>query len=210
MERKRSTQTIEQARAAELRAHLIRKICAHITTDGVLDTSIPGLSLYRQSTCTACNSATYEPRLIVFVQGQKRIELGNTAYLCDETRFLLASVDLPVISQVTKASPEKPILTLMLKLEMPEVRRLLSEEELPVNGEPADARGMSVGVTSVELLGACSTCSTHPKTFPSSAASFSAKSSTACCAAPRAGISAASPPSVSRVTAPPKLSPGCA
>ena len=126
MERKKSAKAIEQTRAAELRSELVRKISAHITADGVLDTVIPGLSLYRQSTCTACNSATYEPRVIVFVQGQKRIELGSTTYLCDETRFLLTSVDLPVLSQVTKASPEKPILGLTIKLEMPEVRRLLS------------------------------------------------------------------------------------
>ena len=156
VERKKSAKAINQTRAAELRSELVRKICAHIAADGVLDTAIPGLSLYRQSTCTACNSATYEPRLIVFVQGQKRIELGSTTYLCDETRFLLTSVDLPVLSQVTKASPEKPILGLTIKLEMPEVRRLLSEEEFPVPGEPADARAMSVGVTSVEMLGACS------------------------------------------------------
>lgn len=124
--------------------------------DGVQETAIPGLSLYRQSTPTTCNSATYEPRLIVFVQGEKRIDLGSTAYICNESSFLLSSVDLPVLSQVTKATPQKPILGLMLKLEMPEVRRLLNEEEFSMSGEPADARGMAVGVTSVELLGACS------------------------------------------------------
>jgi len=48
---------------------------------------------------TACTSAAYEPSLVVFVQGQKRINLGKTTYLCDESNFLLTSIDLPVVSQ---------------------------------------------------------------------------------------------------------------
>jgi AraC-type transcriptional regulator N-terminus len=152
----RSAKSGHPSRLAALRAELIRKICAHIAVDGVEETNVPGLCLYRQSTPTICNSATYEPRLIVFVQGQKRIDLGSTAYICDESNFLLSAVDLPVLSQVTKATPQKPILGLMLKLEMPEVRRLLGAGEFPMPGEPADARGMAVGVSSIELLNACS------------------------------------------------------
>ncbi len=139
-----------------MRTELARKIVAHIDVEGEQATEIPGLSLYRRSAPTACTSATYEPRLIVFVQGQKRINLGRTAFLCDESTFLLTSVDLPVVSQVISATTEAPILGLLLRLEMPEVRRILSEEELPWPDEPADARGMAVGVTSVELLSACS------------------------------------------------------
>ena len=144
------------ARVAEMRAELARKIAAHMNTEGVLSTEVPGLSLYRRSTPTACNSAAYEPRLVVFVQGQKRINLGRTTYLCDERMFLLAAVDLPVVSQVVVATPEKPMLGMLLNLDMAEVRRILGEEEFPFAEEPTDARGMAVGVSSVELLDACS------------------------------------------------------
>jgi hypothetical protein len=142
--------------AEELRTELARKISAHINVEGEQATEVPGLSLYRRTAPTACTSATYEPRLIVFAQGEKRINLGRTTYLCDASKFLLSSVDLPVISQVITATPEAPILGLLLRLEMPEVRKVLSEEEFPLTEEPSDARGMAVGVTSVELLGACS------------------------------------------------------
>jgi AraC-like DNA-binding protein len=144
------------SRVVQMRTELARKIAAHINVEGVQATEMPGLSLYRQSAPTACTSATYEPRLIVFVQGKKRINVGRTTYLCDESTFLLTSVDLPVVSQVIMATPEAPILGLLLRLEMPEVRRILGEEEFPLPEEPSDARGMAVGVTSVELLGACS------------------------------------------------------
>ena len=139
-----------------MRRELAGKIAAHLSGEGVLETGVPGLSLYRQSTPTACRSAAYEPRLVVFVQGQKRINVGRTAYLCDESTFLLTSVDLPVVSQVIAATKEKPMLGLLLRLEMPEVRKILSEEGFPLPEESADARGMAMGRTSVELLSACS------------------------------------------------------
>ena len=134
----------------------MRKIAAHMTVDGVQATEIPGLSLYRQSAPTACTSAAYEPRLIVFVQGQKQINLGNATYLCGKSNFLLSSVDLPVVSQVIQATPKKPMLGILLTLAMPEVRKILSEEESLPPVEPAGARGMTVGITSAELLGAFS------------------------------------------------------
>lgn len=146
----------QPSRLVAIRTELSHKITAHIRTEGTQATNIPGLVLYRRSAPTACSSATYEPRLIVFVQGQKIISVGKTTILCDESTFLLTSIDLPVVSQVIKASQDAPILGLLLKLEMPEVRRILSEEEFALPEEVSGARGMAVGVTSVELLSACS------------------------------------------------------
>jgi AraC-like DNA-binding protein len=144
------------SRLAEVRAELARKIAAHVSVEGPFATPIPGLGLSRRTSTSACASATYVPGLVVFAQGRKRINVGKTTYLCDESNFLLTSVDLPVVSQVTSASPELPLLGLSLKLEMPEVRRILSEESFPVSVEPSNAHGMSVGISSIELLSACS------------------------------------------------------
>ena len=145
-----------RSQAVAMRAELARKIAAHIHVDGKEATGVPGLSLYRKSAPTECTSAAYEPELIVFVQGEKRINLGGTTYVCDRSTFLLTSIDLPVVSQVTKASREEPILALLLKLEMPTVREILSQEEFQVPEAVSGARGMAVGETSIELLDACS------------------------------------------------------
>src|SRR5271170_388280 len=144
-----------EVRVVAMRAELARKIAARANAEGDTFTEIPGLMLYRRSAPTACTSAAYEPSLVVFVQGQKRINVGKTTYLCDGSNFLLTSVDLPVVSQVTAASQEEPLLGLVLKLEMPAVREILSQQEFHLRGEPSDARGMAVGVTSLELLDAC-------------------------------------------------------
>ena len=141
--------------AGAMRAELARKISAHINADGTKETEVLGLLLYRQSAPTPCSSAAYEPRLVVFVQGEKRINVGSITHVCDDSTFLLSSIDLPVVSQVTRATPKEPLLGLLLKLEMPEVRKILSEQDFPLPEETSRARGMAVGVTSVELLDAC-------------------------------------------------------
>ena len=145
----------EASRVVEMRADLARRIAARAVAEGDTFTDITGLRVYRRSAPTACASAAYEPSLVVFVQGQKRINVGKTTYLCDGSNFLLTSVDLPVVSQVVTATEKEPILGLLLRLEMPRVREILSQQEFHFREESADARGMAVGVTSAELLDAC-------------------------------------------------------
>jgi AraC-like DNA-binding protein len=138
-----------------MRTELARKIADRAVAEGDTLTAIPGLRLYRRSVPTACTSAAYEPSLVVFVQGQKRINVGKTIYICDGSNFLLTSIDLPVVSQVIAATKKEPLLGLILKLEMPAVREILSQQEFDLREESADARGMAVGITSIELLDAC-------------------------------------------------------
>ena len=98
---------------------------------------------------------TYEPSVTVIAQGRKRVDLGRTTFIYDASRFLLTSVDLPVVSRVIEASEEVPCLALSLKLEMPVVRELLSREEIQVAEAPSDSPGMATGETTVEFLSAC-------------------------------------------------------
>jgi AraC-like DNA-binding protein len=98
---------------------------------------------------------TYEPGVTVIAQGRKRVDLGRTTFIYDASRFLLTSVDLPVVSRVIEASEEVPCLALSLKLEMPVVRELLSREAIQVAEAPPDTPGMATGETTVEFLSAC-------------------------------------------------------
>lgn len=144
-----------QAVGLEMRAELARRIAAHIRVDGPIATDVPGLGLSRWSARTECYSAAYEPELVVFAQGEKRIVVGATTHVCDGSNFLLTSVDLPVVGQITKASKSEPFLALSLKLEMPVVREILSQDEFLVHEVTSGTRGMAVGKTPVELLNAC-------------------------------------------------------
>jgi AraC-like DNA-binding protein len=142
-------------RAHELRMELARKIALFIGSRENRATDIPGLTLHRRIACTAPCSMTYEPGVTVIAQGRKRVELGRNVFIYDSSRFLLTSLDLPVVSRVIEASAEVPCLALSLKLEMPVVRDLLSREEIQVAEAPPDSPGMATGETTVEFLSAC-------------------------------------------------------
>ncbi len=141
--------------AHELRTELARKIAFFIGSAEHRATDIPGLMLYRRTAPTAPCSMTYEPSVTVIAQGRKRVELGRNIFIYDASRFLLTSIDLPVVSRVVEASEKVPCLALSLKLEMPVVRELLSREEIRVAEAQSDSPGMATGETTVEFLGAC-------------------------------------------------------
>ncbi len=146
----------EPSAVSELRAELARKIAAHALSAGEHATAIPGLILYRRTDTTACHPATYEPSFNLFVQGKKRVTLGGTSYLCDGSTFLLSSLDLPVVSQIVEANEQVPLLSMLLKLDMTAVRKILSNAEFHSQSDSSDAPGLAIGKTTPELLNPCS------------------------------------------------------
>src|SRR5271169_6838837 len=138
-----------------LRSELARKIASSVGPKEKLITDIPGLLLTRRTAPTAPASATYEPSLAVVAQGRKRANLGGTTFIFDKSRYLLTSLDLPVICNVIEASEEVPYLCFVLKLEMPVVRELLGREEIPAPEESSNRPAMATGETTAELLDAC-------------------------------------------------------
>ena len=144
-----------QNQAHTLRTELARKIALFVGSAEHRATDIPGLTLYRRTAPTAPCSMTYEPSVTVIAQGRKQVELGRTTFIYDASRFLLTSVDLPVVSRVIEASEEVPCLAMSLKLEMSVVRELLNHEEIQVAEAPSGSPAMATGETTVEFLSAC-------------------------------------------------------
>jgi AraC-like DNA-binding protein len=69
----------------------------------------------------------------VVAQGCKQVVSGGTTLVYDAMRYLVASVDLPVIGQVVEASPEVPYLCFRMSLD-PEI---IGDLLLQTGGEPA-------------------------------------------------------------------------
>jgi AraC-like DNA-binding protein len=143
----------EQAR--QLRTELARKIALFMGSEENRATDVPGLALHRRIAPTAPCSMTYEPGVTVMAQGRKRVVLGQTTFIYGESRYLLTSVDLPIVSQIVEASEEAPCLAMSLKLEMPVIRELLSHEEIHIAEAPSDSPAMATGALTAEFLSAC-------------------------------------------------------
>ena len=145
-----ATQSIQ-----DLRAELAGKIAWFIGSQERQITQVPGLMLVRRTAPTAPCSGTYTPSVIVVVQGSKRVDLGHTSFIYDQSRFLLTSIELPIVSQVVEASEAKPLLALALGLEMSMVHELLNREEVQARNVPSDSPAMVTGEITAGLLGAC-------------------------------------------------------
>ncbi len=95
------------------------------------------------------------PSFCVIAQGSKEIHLGDERYRYDPYRYLLATVELPVISQLVEASPERPYLSLRLDLDPALVASVMLEAGLPSpRREAGSARAIAVSLLDADLLDA--------------------------------------------------------
>jgi AraC-like DNA-binding protein len=133
-------------------AHLLR---AHTPYDGRFTLSIPGVHAIRASrTTTELVHTTYNPVLCIVAQGAKRLLLGQEVYEYDASRMLVVSVDLPVVSQVTRASYAEPFLSFRLDLDPARVAELALK--VYPHGVPLaqERRAMYVGRSSASIVNA--------------------------------------------------------
>jgi AraC-like DNA-binding protein len=131
---------------------LAKSIARWAGNENQLDTEIPGLRLSRWTLPTEPTSYTLEPSICLIAQGAKRVLLGEENYEYDATRFLISSVDLPVVANITEASSEMPYLGLILELDLLEISRLTVDSGLPMNHSRQAQKGMAVGQLSLPLL----------------------------------------------------------
>ncbi|HEY5704035.1 MAG TPA: AraC family transcriptional regulator [Terrimicrobiaceae bacterium] len=119
-----------------------------------LDTTVPGLSIFRREEVTELSSAVYEPSLCMVAQGAKRVILGDDELIYDTRNYLITSVHLPTIVQVVEGSARKPFLALRLKLNLRQVAQMMVGSNLPAPRAQQSNRGMATGEVSAPLLDA--------------------------------------------------------
>jgi AraC-like DNA-binding protein len=135
-------------------ARLVDIVGRHARTDGTHGTPIQGVSLIRTSAPTLPMPVVYEPTLCLVVQGSKRAVLGTTAFVYDAEKYLIASVDLPIMGAVIEASDSTPYLCLVLDLEMSVLSELALRHPAPEEDEGAPPPGIVLNATTPDLLDA--------------------------------------------------------
>lgn len=131
------------------------KSIARFTEKGELYTSaVPGLSLFRREEPTEPITGMYEPSICIVAQGAKRVLLGNDTYVYDSHHYLITSVHLPTVVQISEASPERPYLGLRLKFDLREISQLMADSNLPAPRTQQSSRGMATGEVTPPLINA--------------------------------------------------------
>src|SRR5258708_21858034 len=115
---------------------------------------LQGLHLSRCSLPLKPVHSVLEPSVCVIAQGSKEVLLGNSRYRYDPSQYLLATVEMPRVSQVLEASKERPYLSLRLELAPTVVGSVMVEAGHLSPPGHADVRAIDVSPLDVNLLDA--------------------------------------------------------
>jgi len=120
-------------------------------TDGAHDTPVGGLLFHRWSQPTAASCNVCRPILSFVAQGAKRVTLGDEARDYEYDHYLLVSFDLPIISEIRRATPEEPFLSLSLDLDLGTIADLMAHTDVRPSRDVPTERGLAVGRVTPEL-----------------------------------------------------------
>lgn len=134
------------------RDELVGRIARAIRADGRVE-PLKGLYLNRSSSPTELHSVS-NPCFCIIAQGSKEVFLGNERYQYDPAHYLLFTAELPVVTQVTEASPERPYLSLRLDLDPALVGSVMVEADHPSPQNHAAVRAINVSSLDANLLDA--------------------------------------------------------
>lgn len=124
---------------------LAEEIIRVAQNDGDYTTSIPALTLHRRSVATAPMPCIYGFGLGVIAGGGKQVMLGDKVFSYGPGQSLLTTIDLPVVSNVTVATPAAPFLGLLLTIDPRAIMQLAAEMELPQPPKECSYRPISIG-----------------------------------------------------------------
>jgi len=144
----------ESRKLHSTRTALASKFIMSAGAEGNDDPWLPGVQVFVRSAPTMPASRFYGPGLGIILQGRKCIELGNETYRCDGSQTILTSTDLPVLTQVTEASPKKPYCAVFLKIDIEAARQLIVELELEGRERQPLGRALASGPVTPELFSA--------------------------------------------------------
>jgi AraC-like DNA-binding protein len=145
----------DDALAAPLQ-RVIGRLLRHARDGEVLNApALPSLIMVRQDQPQQSICGVYEPCVALVVQGRKRVDIGDRTLVYDARSYFVTPLDLPALATILEASPERPFLSVALRIDMREVAALMLEGALPAAAPvPGEHRAMATGALGAPLLDA--------------------------------------------------------
>jgi AraC-like DNA-binding protein len=132
----------------------------HEDGSGFAPTPIPGLATVRATTPSGLLHTISRPLICLVLQGAKRVTMGARDFAFGAGDSLLVTADVPIVSQITRASSAAPYLSLVLELDPAliadlaiEMKAVLVADDAPVRVEPTDAEAADAALRLMRLLG---------------------------------------------------------
>ncbi len=90
---------------------------AKMHEDGLVDTGVNGVQLFRVTEPVRCTPAVYEPTLVAIVSGTKEAIIDGTSHVYDSSQYMCCAISMPVEAGTPMASPDNPLLGVQIALD---------------------------------------------------------------------------------------------
>lgn len=132
---------------------------AHANPQGIALSPIQGLFMVRATARSELMHAISRPMVCLVVQGSKQVTMGLQDFAFAAGDSLLITADVPIVSQITRASAAAPYYSLVLELDLAviadlavEMKAVLVGDEAPVRVDPTDAEVADAALRLLRLL----------------------------------------------------------
>ncbi|MEM8488643.1 MAG: AraC family transcriptional regulator [Bacteroidota bacterium] len=85
--------------------------------EGMIETGITGVQLFRVTESMRCAPAVYEPSVVAIVSGTKEAILNGKSYKYDSSQYMCCTMSMPVEAGTPAASPDNPLLGVYIALD---------------------------------------------------------------------------------------------
>ncbi len=100
-----------------------------VSEDGMVETGVKGVQLFRVTESLRCAPAVYQPTVVAIVNGSKEAILEGERYVYDSSQYMCCSMSMPVEAGTPTASPDNPLLGVYISLDTRVMTELAIEVE---------------------------------------------------------------------------------
>jgi AraC-like DNA-binding protein len=100
---------------------------SQLPDDGLFETGVSGIKIFRATTAIPCAPAVYEPCVIAIVNGAKETILDGERFVYDDSHYMCCPMSMPVKAGTPAASEENPLLGVYISLDQRVMAELIMQ-----------------------------------------------------------------------------------
>ena len=112
-----------------------------VSKDGLVETGVKGVQLFRVTEPVRCAPAVYEPAVVAIVSGTKEAILDGNRHVYGCSQYLCCTMSMPVEAGTPAASPDNPLLGVYISLDT----RVMTELAIEIESAATAIRKPSSG-----------------------------------------------------------------
>ena len=103
-----------------------------LSEDGMVETGVEGVKLFRVTKSIPCAPAIYEPVIVAILNGSKEAFFDGKRHVYDSSQYMCCSISMPVEAGTPNASPNNPLLGVYISLDTKVMTELAIEMETAI------------------------------------------------------------------------------